>query len=77
MYTHTVLTKFTCLWRRCFLAGRGGGGGEGEGLRKVTMSSGQCTEGGLGLGREHAVKEEEGMEDDSGQKEGDSFGKDR
>lgn len=68
-----ALTRFTCLWRRCFLAGRGGGGGEG--LRKVTMSSGQCTEGGLELGREHAVKEEEGMEEDSGQEE--SFDKEK
>lgn len=57
------------------MAGRGGGGGEG--LRKVTMSSGQCTEGGLGLGREHAVKEEEGMVEDSGQEEGESFDKER
>ncbi len=41
------------------------------------MSSGQCTEGGLELGREHAAKEEEGMEDDSGQEEGECFDKDR
>lgn len=26
-------------------------------MRKVAMSSGQCTEGGLKLGREHAVEE--------------------
>ncbi len=43
----------------------------------MTRSSGQCTEGGLELGQEQAVKEEEGMEDDSGQEEGECFDKDR
>ncbi len=39
----------------------------------MTRSSGQCTEGGLELGQEQAVKEE----DDSGQEEGECFDKDR
>ncbi len=43
----------------------------------MTRSSGQCTEGGLELEQEQAVKEEEGMEDDSGQEEGECFDKDR
>lgn len=71
--THTGLhARFTCLWRRCFLAGRGGG--EGEGLRKVAMSSGQCTEGGLRERREHGVEGAEGRSEEEGER---SFGRER
>lgn len=41
------------------------------------MSSGQCTEGGLRLGREHAVEENGGAEGRSEQEGERSFGRER